>query len=68
MGFNKRFIDIDTINRYLDGKESLDVLFKGDAFIFMDNTASKVYGWYTKKLTDKEIKLKINELYESTKN
>ena len=34
----------------------------------MDNTASNVYGWYTKKLTDKEIKLKINELYESTKN
>ncbi len=65
MGFNRRFIDIDTINRYLEGKEKLDVLFSADAFIFMDDTASKVYGWYVKKLTDEEIKLKINELYES---
>ena len=68
MGFNKRFIDIDTINRYLDGKEKLDLLFKADAFIFMDDIASKVYGWYTKKLTDEEIKLKIKELHDSTNN
>ena len=68
MGFNKRFIDIDTINRYLDGKENLDVLFRADAFIFMDDMASKVYGWYDKKLSDEEIKLKIKELHDSTKN
>jgi hypothetical protein len=29
----------------------------------MDETASKVYEWYIKKLTDEEIKLKISEYY-----
>ena len=68
MGFNKRFIDINTINRYLEGKEKLDILFRADALIFMDDVASKVYKWYTNKLTDEEIKLKIKELNEFPKN
>ena len=63
MGFKSRFIDIDSINHYLEGNEKLDMLFKADSFIFMDETASKVYEWYIKKLTDEEIKLKISEYY-----
>ena len=56
MGFHKRFVSKDTIERHLKEGRSLDDLFKADAFIFMDGLASDVWRWYEKGLTDEEIK------------
>lgn len=65
MGFHKRFVSMDTINRHLNEGRSLDELFRADAFIFMDGLASDVYHWYDKGLTDDEIKNKLNEKYDT---
>jgi hypothetical protein len=62
MGFHKRFIDEKVVKIYLDTNKELKELFKADAFIFMDETASKVYSWYEKGLTDQEIIIKLDEL------
>ncbi len=67
MGFNKRFVDTRMIERYLNGEQSLEKLFKADAFIFMDNLSSQVYRWYEKGRSDDEIKNKIKE-YNDTKS
>ena len=55
MGFNKRFVNEITIKEYLEEKKPLKKLFSSDAFIFMDETSSKVYDLYVKGLSDKEI-------------
>ena len=47
----KEFID----EEYLEEKKPLKKLFSSDAFIFMDETSSKVYDLYVKGLSDKEI-------------
>ena len=65
MGFHKRFVSMDTINRHLNEGRSLDELFRADAFIFMDGLASDVYHWHDKGLTDDEIKNKLNEKYDT---
>jgi hypothetical protein len=62
MGFHKRYVDKDVVKVYLDTDKELKQLFKADAFIFMDDVASKVFQWYEKGLTDQEIKLKFEEL------
>lgn len=62
MGFNKRFVDINKVNQYLNENKGLDSLFKADAFIFMDKQSSDVYKWYEQGLTEEEIKNKIIEL------
>lgn len=65
MGFNKRFVDTKVIDGYLSGGKTLDDLFRADAFIFMDDLASKVYRWYDKGLDENEIKLNIQKYHES---
>ena len=65
MGFHKRFVSMETIERQLNSGRSLDDLFKADAFIFMDGLESDVWRWYEKGLTDEEIKLKIKEQYDT---
>jgi hypothetical protein len=62
MGFNKRFVDKEIIEYYLKEGKSFSVLFKADAFIFMDAESSKVYEWYTSGKTDDDIKKKWSEL------
>ena len=62
MGFNKRFIGKNNIKTFLNGGVTLKSLFKADALIFMDNESSKVFEWYNKGASEKEIKIKLTEL------
>ena len=62
MGFNKRYISKNNIETFLNGGETLKTLFKADALIFMDNESSKVFEWYNKGASEKEIKIKLTEL------
>jgi len=62
MGFNKRFVDKEIIEFYLKQGKSFSILFKADAFIFMDKESSKVYDWYSSGISDKSIKEKWTEL------
>lgn len=62
MGFNKRFVDKEIIEHYIKENKSFKVLFKADAFIFMDNLSSKVYEWYSSGKSDDEIKKNWEEL------
>jgi hypothetical protein len=62
MGFNKRFIGKNNIETFLNGGVTLKSLFKADAIIFMDNESSKVFEWYNKGASEKEIKIKLTEL------
>jgi hypothetical protein len=61
MGFNKRLVSEETIENSLKNKQPLSDLFKADAIIFMDDTASKAYTLHTKGHSDDEIKLYLNE-------
>jgi|JI9StandDraft_1071089.scaffolds.fasta_scaffold912712_2 uncharacterized protein (DUF2164 family) len=61
MGFNKRFINKETINIYLKNGLSLEKLFNSDAVIFLDKISSKVYYWYSDGMSDDEINLKLNK-------
>lgn len=65
MGFNKRFVDIETVNTYLSEEKNLDELFKSDALIFMDKMSSEVYNWHCNNLTRDEIKTILSENYDS---
>lgn len=62
MGFNKRYISKNNIETFLNGGVTLKSLFKADALIFMDNESSKVFEWYNKGASEKEIKIKLTEL------
>ena len=62
MGFNKRFIGKNNIETFLNGGVTLKSLFKADTLIFMDNESSKVFEWYNKGASEKEIKIKLTEL------
>lgn len=60
MGFNKRFVGKDEITKFLNGECTLKDLFKADAVILLDETSSRVFKMYQKKITDNEIKSKLN--------
>jgi len=62
MGFNKRFVEKETIELYLKKNKSLSNLFKADALIFMDKVSSKVYEMYCSGTSDIEIKNKWKEI------
>lgn len=61
MSFNKRFINKETIEIYMNNGLGLKKLFNADAIIFLDKISSKVYYWYVEGLTDDEINLKLNK-------
>jgi hypothetical protein len=64
MGFNIRYIDIDIINDYINDGLDLNDLFKSDSLIFSDEISSKVFDWNSKKMSNFDIKTKI-ENYEN---
>lgn len=68
MGFNKRFINKEIIDFYIRESKSFSILFKADAFIFMDKESSKVYDWYSSGLSDSEIKLNWDKLILENEN
>jgi hypothetical protein len=63
MGFNKRFVDFEKIKSCLKDDGNLKNLFKADNIIFLDNISSEVFEWYSKGISDKEIKIKL-KIYE----
>ena len=61
MGFNKRFVSKDTIDKCLTDNKSLSEIFKADAFIVMDDYSSKVFNLFKQGMSDAEIKIMLNE-------
>jgi len=45
MGFNKRFISYEIIEKRLNSEQSLKPLFNSDALIFKDQISAKVLDW-----------------------
>lgn len=62
MGFNKRFIDKKILEFYIKENKSFSILFKADAFIFLDPLSSKVYDMYSSGTPEEEIKNKWEKL------
>jgi len=56
MSFNKRYVNKETIEIYINNGLGLKKLFNTDAIIFLDKISSKVYYWYVEGLTEDEIK------------
>jgi hypothetical protein len=61
MGFNKVIVDKEILMKYFEKNKPLKMLFKADAFIFIDKISSLAYDLYTKGMTDEEIKKTIIE-------
>lgn len=68
MGFNKRIVEKERIEKYFEENKPLSKLFKADAFIFMDKYSSKVYDYYCDGLSDELIKIKIKEYEDNQVN
>lgn len=61
MSFTKKFVDYQLVEKCLNDDLTLDVLFKSDAIIFMDEISSKVYEWHSQQIPNTEIKIKLEE-------
>jgi len=61
MSFNKKFVDYQLVEKCLNDNLTLDALFKTDSIILMDDVSSKVFEWYTQKMSNDEIKIKLEE-------
>ena len=59
MSFHKRYINMETTQEYLN-RGDLDELYNADAYFFNDEESYEVYRMYLEELTEKEIKLKLN--------
>ena len=59
MGFNKRFVSVDTIKMVVDNNLSFIKLFESDAVIFMDDLSSEVFKMVSNGISDTEIKKTI---------
>ena len=55
MGFNKRFLKLDNIKKFLNNDYPLSKVFSADALIFTDESSTKVFKLYEKGVEDKEI-------------
>jgi hypothetical protein len=65
MGFNKRIISEDVINKHINNEKPLKNLFNVDALIFMDNISLKTYKWFINGVEIADIKKNIQKHYES---
>lgn len=61
MGFHKRVIDKEIIQKYLNNKKDLKKLFNADALIFSDNLSSKIYDLVSDGKTNEEVKFFFNQ-------
>ena len=59
MGFNKRIISLDRIEKCINSNNSLKKLFNSDALIFEDHISSQVLDWVIEGLDDNQISLKL---------
>ena len=56
MGFNKRYVSIDSLKKFLENGYSVSKFFDADALFFMDKKSHKIYELYTKGVDDKKLK------------
>ena len=61
MGFNKRIIEQELLDAYIEKGKPIKPLYRADALIFMDKLSSKVHEWIEQKITEEELILKIKE-------
>lgn len=59
MGFNKRFVSIETIKTAFENNQPLGKLFDSDAVIFMDDFSSDVYKMLNNGISETEVKKTI---------
>lgn len=55
MGFNKKYVSIETIQEQIKRKKPLKELFKADGFIFTDAVSTKVFQLVYDGVDEKEI-------------
>ena len=67
MGFNKRFIGYEIIEKRLNSEQSLKPLFNSDALIFKDQISAKVLDWLLEGVSEKEIQEKLKQ-YKNENN
>lgn len=67
MGFNKRFINYEMIQKRLESEQSFTPLFNSDALIFQDQISAKVLDWLLEGLSEKEIEEKLKQ-YKNENN
>jgi hypothetical protein len=67
MGFNKRIISYEMIQKRLDSQQSFIHLFNSDALIFQDEISSKVLDWLLEGLSEEQIELKLKQ-YKNENN
>jgi hypothetical protein len=67
MGFNKRIISYEMIQKRLDSQQSFIPLFNSDALIFKDEISSKVLDWLLEGLSEEQIELKLKQ-YKNENN
>jgi hypothetical protein len=67
MGFNKRFISYEIIEKRLNSEQSLKPLFNSDALIFKDQISAKVLDWLLEGVSEKEIQEKLKQ-YKNENN
>jgi len=60
MGFNKRIISYEMIQKRLDSQQSFIPLFNSDALIFKDEISSKVLDWLLEGLSEEQIEFSSN--------
>ena len=60
MGFNKRFVSVDTIKMAIDNNLSIVKLFDSDAVIFMDDLSSEVFKMVSNGISDSDVKKTIH--------
>lgn len=60
MGFNKRFVSVDTINTAFENNLPLSKLFDSDAVIFLDDISTEIFKMFTNGISESDIKKTIN--------
>lgn len=62
MGFNKRYVSVDTISSLVDNKKDLELYFKNaDALFFADTLSREVYNLVIEKKSYKHLINKIKK-------
>jgi hypothetical protein len=61
MGFNKRWVNLDSCVRALQEEKLKEYYGKSDTLVFQENTSSLIYRLHTQGKTDKEILTIINK-------
>ena len=59
MGFNKKYISIDTLQKYIDNGCPIWKVFNSDALFFCDNESAKIYNLFLEGVEEKIGKTKV---------